>query len=196
MPLLPFKQLIKEKRIKLNLAQKEVASLTNITPALISKYENGLSKPRIETAKRIAEVLHIDLETLIKSLEQNETSLIKVPFYLSEDYDSDYFHIADDMLPKHIDSKNLLAYYYKGDAMAPLFQDGDILLIDKSDTKITLNSACLIEIEDYCGVKLVSYNDFAKEYILSSVNENYLPIYMNKGKVNIIGRVIWFSRFL
>ncbi|MFU2126443.1 XRE family transcriptional regulator [Gallibacterium anatis] len=192
---LPFKQLMKEKRVIAKLSQKELANLTSITPALISKYENGLSKPRLETAKRIAEILKIDLDTLVKSLDQDEIYLIKIPFYLSEDNDNSSFHIASDMLPTYINAENLLAYRQKGDSMSPLYKDGDILLIDK-DKKTNTNSTFLIEIDGYSGIKLVSKNDFAKEYIIHSVNTNYQPIYVKTNEVNIIGRVIWCGRFM
>ncbi|MBN6075783.1 helix-turn-helix domain-containing protein [Aggregatibacter actinomycetemcomitans] len=193
---IPFKQLMKEKRTRLKLSQKELANLTSITPALISKYENGLSKPRIETAKRIAEVLHIDLDTLIKSLDQDEIYLVKIPFYLNEDEDSSYFYIASDMLPSHIDPDNLLAYRQKGNSMVPLFQDGDLLLINKLDKKVNINSSFLLEIDGYSGVKQVSINDFSNEYIINSLNPNYQSIYIKQDKADIIGRVIWCSRFI
>lgn len=193
---LPFKQLMKEKRILAKLSQKEVASLTNITPALISKYENGLSKPRIETAKRIAEVLHIDLETLIKSLDQSEVYLIKIPFYLDETESNSYFHIASDALPDYLEPNNLLAYRHKGGAMLPLLEDNDILLIDKSDKEVRMNSLLLLELNGYSGVKKVSRNDFSNEYIISSTDVNYAPIYCHQDEVNIIGSVIWCSRFI
>ncbi|QIA76184.1 XRE family transcriptional regulator [Rodentibacter caecimuris] len=193
---IPFKQLMKEKRTELGLSQKELSNLTSITPALISKYENGLSKPRIETAKRISEVLHIDLDTLIKSLDQDEIYLVKIPFYLNEEEDRSYFHIASDMLPRHIDTDNLLAYRQKGDSMTPLFQDGDLLLINKLDKEVNVNSLFLLEIDGYSGVKQVSINDFANEYIINSLNPNYQCIYIKQDKANIIGSVIWCSRFL
>lgn len=193
---LPFKLLFKQKRSELGLSQKDVAEKTNTSPTLISKYEKGLSKPRIETAKRIAEVLSIDLDTLIRSLDQDEVYLIKIPFYLDKMEDDSYFHIANDMLPSYIDTDNLLAYRQKGDAMNPLYKDGDTLLIDKLDKEASINSAFLVEINDYNGIKLVSKNDFAKEYIIHSVNTNYQPIYVKTNEVNIIGRVIWCGRFM
>ncbi|PVX40530.1 helix-turn-helix protein [Pasteurella langaaensis DSM 22999] len=193
---LPFRLLFKQKRSELGLSQKDIAEKTNTSPTLISKYEKGLSKPRIETAKRIAEVLSIDLDTLIRSLDQDEVYLIKIPFYLDEMEDDSYFHIANDMLPSYIDTDNLLAYRQKGDAMSPLYKDGDTLLIDKLDKEASINSAFLVEIDDYNGIKLVSKNDFAKEYIIHSVNTNYQPIYVKTNEVNIIGRVIWCGRFM
>ncbi|HHE3506922.1 TPA: XRE family transcriptional regulator [Pasteurella multocida] len=196
MSILPFKQLMKEERTLAGLSQKELANLTNITPALISKYENGLSKPRIETAKRIAEVLHIDLETLIKSLEQDEIYLIKIPFYLNGEEDGGYFHIASDMLPHDIDTANLLAYLHLGDSMNPLFQDNDVLLINKLDKEIKMDSPFLLEFSGYSGVKKVSRNDFSNEYIIHSENNDFLPIYKPQNEVTIIGRVIWCSRFI
>lgn len=195
MSILPFKQLMKEKRTLAKISQKELASLTNITPALISKYENGLSKPRIETAKRIAEILHIDLKTLIKSLDQDEIYLVKIPFYLSEDEGDNYFHIASDMLPNYIDTNNLLAYRQRGESMSPLFEDNDILLINKLDKEVKTNSYFLLEIDNFLFVRKIAQNDFANEYIILSENKDFLPIYIGQDKVNIIGHVIWHSHF-
>ncbi|MDY4505495.1 MAG: S24 family peptidase [[Actinobacillus] rossii] len=111
--------------------------------------------------------------------------------------DSDsYFHIASDMLPSYIDTDNLIAYRQKGESMAPLFQDGDLLLINKLDKEVKINSSFLLEIDGYSGVKQVSINDFSNEYIINSLNPNYHTIYGKQDKTKIIGRVIWCSRFI
>lgn len=193
---LPFRLLFKQKRSELGFSQKDVAEKTNTSPTLISKYEKGLSKPRIETAKRIAEVLGIDLDTLIRSLDREDIHLIKIPFYTSNEIDDGYFHIASNMLPSYINSDNLITYRQLGDAMSPLFQNGDILLIDKSDKEVRTNKSFLIEIGEYSGIKQITSNDFANEYIIHSIDTKYPPIYEKKDNVAIVGRVIWYSRLI
>lgn len=196
---LPFKLLFKQKRSELGLSQKDVAEKTNTSPTLISKYEKGLSKPRIETARRIAEVLNIDLDTLIKSLDQDDTYLIKIPFYLDDtnNVETEYFYIPSNLFT-NINTDNLIAYHYRGGAMSPLFKDGDILLIDKAQKDIEEQDSAFLTLyrETYDSIKHITYNEFANEYILYCKNELYAPIYSSQEELDIIGRVIWYSRFI
>lgn len=198
MHILPFKQLMKERRLALKLSQKDISNLTNITPTLISRYENGLSKPRIETAKRIADVLKIDMNTLVQSLDQDEIALIKIPFYMDDysDYQDNFFHIASNLF-ENINYEELLAYRMQGDSMSPVFNGGDILIINKSDKKVGIGKEKIFLISygsGFSSAKYLSHNEFAKEYIIHAENKLYSPMYLPTDDTDIIGRVIWYCR--
>lgn len=47
------------------LTQAEVAQILSVTPAAVSKWENGESKPRLETLFKLAEILEVTVEELI-----------------------------------------------------------------------------------------------------------------------------------
>lgn len=59
-----MKTLLKHARIEKNLKLKEVAILTEIDQALISKFENGNRKPTREQLNKLAQVLDIDITQL------------------------------------------------------------------------------------------------------------------------------------
>ncbi len=45
--------------------QAEIAAMLNVTPAAVSKWENGESKPRLETLFKLADILGVKAEELI-----------------------------------------------------------------------------------------------------------------------------------
>lgn len=56
---------IRQKRKEAGITQKELAARINVTPQLISQYENDIKQPKLETMYRIAIALGIRLEDLI-----------------------------------------------------------------------------------------------------------------------------------
>ncbi len=63
--LIKMKNLLKNARKSLKLKIREVAQLTGIDQALISKFESGVRKPTKDQVKIFAKVLEIDYETLM-----------------------------------------------------------------------------------------------------------------------------------
>lgn len=61
---------LKIARIKKNLSQKELAKLAGISPATVSKAENGKINLRIYTIKKISKVLDIPVTELF--FDENE----------------------------------------------------------------------------------------------------------------------------
>lgn len=55
--------------------QADIAKMLDVTPAAVSKWENGESKPRIETLFRLAEILGVRAEELIAGKYLHEESL-------------------------------------------------------------------------------------------------------------------------
>lgn len=51
---------IKKVRSELGITQKELALRLNVTPQLVSQYENGIKKPKTETIEKIAFALNVD----------------------------------------------------------------------------------------------------------------------------------------
>jgi transcriptional regulator with XRE-family HTH domain len=56
---------IKDLRIKNHLSQEELAARLFVTRQTISNYENGKSRPDIDSLEKIAEVLHTDVNTVL-----------------------------------------------------------------------------------------------------------------------------------
>ena len=71
---------IKEMRKKAGLSQKELGEKLGVSQVMISAYESGIRKPKIETLQKIAAALNVSLEVLdpnivIKTLTDIEKAI-------------------------------------------------------------------------------------------------------------------------
>lgn len=58
---------IKEKRLKLNIEQADLAKIIGVTQSTISRYERGERLPNLNIAKRLAAVLNCTVDDLIRN---------------------------------------------------------------------------------------------------------------------------------
>lgn len=58
---------IKEKRLKLNIEQADLAKFIGVTQSTISRYERGERLPNLNIAKRLAAVLNCTVDDLIRN---------------------------------------------------------------------------------------------------------------------------------
>ena len=56
---------LKNLRIKYNMSQESLAVLLHVSRKAISRWENGITEPDINTLKRISAFFHITVDTLI-----------------------------------------------------------------------------------------------------------------------------------
>ena len=61
---------ITDLRKKVNLTQAELGEKLNVTPQAVSKWENGLSEPDIETLKKMSELFDVSLDYLLTGKEE------------------------------------------------------------------------------------------------------------------------------
>ena len=54
--MLPSLETIKEERKKLNMTQKQLASMTGVSTSMINQIESGRCKPSYDTAKKFLKV--------------------------------------------------------------------------------------------------------------------------------------------
>ena len=66
MTYIEFSKIIKEKRLELNILQKDISSYLGISISKYSKIENGLLEPKIIELSLIMKYLEIDPNILIK----------------------------------------------------------------------------------------------------------------------------------
>jgi transcriptional regulator with XRE-family HTH domain len=57
---------IREIREKVGMSQNRLARDSGVSQGKISEYESGKSLPRIDSAKKIADVLNVDISELIE----------------------------------------------------------------------------------------------------------------------------------
>lgn len=65
-----FEKMLKECRERKGYTQKELAELVGVTQAAIAQFELGSTLPNIKTAVRLAEILGVTCEQLVKGVEQ------------------------------------------------------------------------------------------------------------------------------
>jgi len=81
----------------------------------------------------------------------------------------------------------------RGDSMVPTIADGDQIVIDERDTRVSESPAIFVLRRD--GVLLVKrVAKVAEGFVISSDNPVYPPI--RSTSVDVIGRVVWLSRTL
>ena len=67
-------QRITELRKKRNLTQSELGEKLNVTSQAVSKWENNLSEPDLETTKKLCEILEVSMSELLGLDDKSTTS--------------------------------------------------------------------------------------------------------------------------
>lgn len=71
-----FGKAVKHFRLSHKMSQKELASQVNVTPQAVSKWENDLSQPDIQTIQKIAEIFEIGCDDLFSMRTAGEKKLV------------------------------------------------------------------------------------------------------------------------
>lgn len=72
---MPSGKKIKEFRLKRNLTQKELAAKCGMYESQIRKYELGTANPKLETLKKIADALEINVNQLEWTISDQLTAI-------------------------------------------------------------------------------------------------------------------------
>ena len=195
-------ELIRQKRIELNLTQEQLGNLVGVNRAAINKWETGrVTNLKRETIKQLSEIFgispallvepDISPENIIPMPTMRKIPLIGtiacgVPILASENHDGD----VD--VPEHIHAD--FALRCKGDSMinARIF-DGDIAYIRQQDT-IENGEIAVVLIDDEATLKRVRLYD--DHIVLEPENPQFRPIvYWNEemNDVHIIGKAVAFT---
>ena len=67
-----FRDILKKKRVKANLTQKELANKINITQSNYSGIENGYITPSLKVCSKLASILAIDMN-ILKNADFNKS---------------------------------------------------------------------------------------------------------------------------
>lgn len=79
MKTIKINEVIKKKRLELNLSQEALAEAFDLSIQAISKWENGLSYPDITLLPRICEYFNINMEQLFFGIEEADNILDELP---------------------------------------------------------------------------------------------------------------------
>lgn len=193
---------IKSRRKELNLTLEQVGDLVGVGKSTVRKWETGdIENMKRDKIVKLAKALKVSpsyimgideeqpqLETLpVKKIPVVSQISAGLPIY-SEENLIDYIYFATNKLNS---DKEEFGLKVSGDSMDKLFQEGDIVVVEK-DSVVENGQLGVVMINGYNGtVKRVRYNDNQIILIPESNNPSHYPqVYSKNDEVKIIGRVV------
>lgn len=193
---------IKSRRKELNLTLEQVGDLVGVGKSTVRKWETGdIENMKRDKIVKLAKALRVSpsyimgideeqpqLETLpVKKIPVVSKISAGLPIY-SEENLIDYIYFATNKLNS---DKEEFGLKVSGDSMDKIFQDGDIVVVEK-DSIVENGQLGVVLINGYnATVKRIRYNGDQVILIPESNNSNHYPqVYDKDDEVKIIGRVI------
>ena len=187
---------LKELREKKELFQSDVAKFLGISTPAYSYYEANKRNMPTETAIKLSKFFNVSVDYLLGVDTTNKRLLpvlgtVKAGYnYLAQENVIDYIDPSMNIT----DPENYFGLIVKGDSMAPLFDEGDYLIVHKLDGEFSTNDIGIVLINgDEATVKKVVKTDTGIE--LHAFNP-YYPVKkftyeeMDKLPVKVIGVVV------
>lgn len=213
--------IIKQYRSEHKMSMQTFADLIHSSKSYVSMIEKNYNpatgkpiNPSLETLKLISDAIHIDIDTLLKMLDDNQEIILDekkykeqfkkrikgvripvlgsipagIPIELIEDI-IDYEDISEEMLKG---GKQYFALKVKGNSMEPKYLDGDTLIILKSDDCESGQDAIVMVNGNDGTFKRVFKTD--NGITLQPLNNEYMPMFysnedIKKLPVRILGVV-------
>lgn len=165
--------------------------------------ERGVFNAKVENVIKICKGLNIKPEDIME-IEQPKIETLPVkkipvvskisaglPIY-SEENLIDYIYFATD---KTNSNKEKFALKVAGDSMDKIFQDGDIVVVEK-DSVVENGQLGVVMVNGYnATVKRIRYNGDQVILIPESNNPNHFPqVYNAQDEVKIVGKVVASQR--
>lgn len=195
-----FSEKLKYFRSLKNLSQQDLAVLVGISRKQISDYEVGSSKPRQATYLKILTALgvtHEEFSNTENPMSKSSASLLLQVPILSwvdvinlEEADPEQSISVDILLYHTSNSKNLFILKIQGNSMSPLFNEGDLIMIDTSKTKIEDGASYILCNETEATVKQC-FKTFSGNILLKPINPDFPSFEIKENKINVIGRVVY-----
>lgn len=193
---------IKSRRKELNLTLEQVGDLVGVGKSTVRKWETGdIENMKRDKIVKLAKALRVSpsyimgieeeqpqLETLpVKKIPVVSKISAGLPIY-SEENLIDYIYFATNKLNS---DKEEFGLKVSGDSMDKIFQDGDIVVVEK-DSVVENCQLGVVMINGYnATVKRIRYNGDQIILIPESNNSNHYPqVYGKDDEVKVIGRVV------
>lgn len=204
---------------------RELAKILGISTSAVSKQRRQNKIPFTWLAK-IPKNFNISLDALyahdsikLKSAIENPSlpigfslsrkdELIEIPLieaklsaghgsFQVEDKIKRYFAFSSSFLHRKGNPSRMVMMQIDGDSMEPEIRDGDIVLIDQSQTDIRLGRIFAVGFEDAIYLKRI--DKLPGKVLLKSVNPNYPPVEIilqdqTVEQFRVIGQVLWVGR--
>lgn len=193
---------IKSRRKELNLTLEQVGDLVGVGKSTVRKWETGdIENMKRDKIVKLAKALRVS-PSYIMGIEdekpQLETIPVKkipvvakisagMPIYTEENL-IDYIYFATKNLNSN---KEEFGLQVSGDSMDKLFQDGDVVVVEK-DSTVENGQLGVVLVNGYNGtVKRIRYNNDQIILIPESNNPSHYPqVYGKDDEVKIVGRVV------
>lgn len=192
--------IIKKYRNDHNLSLQGFANLINSSKSYVSILENNYNpstgkpvSPSLDTLMIIAEAMQLDLDSLLKLIDEKQPIYLNENKYLSQFSNLNLPEISIIQNPNELDfvikdNKKLFAYRINNDEMMPLLDKTDIAIIEITD-KIENCKTFLIWLENKPIIRKIIVNE-DNSITLQAMNPYYPIINTTKDKIEIIGKVI------
>ncbi|MEB7330244.1 helix-turn-helix domain-containing protein [Staphylococcus epidermidis] len=183
-----------------NVGRKKLSDDLKVKYTTLSDWINAKTYPRIDKIELLADYFKVSKADLVEDKEREalETLPVKkipvvskisagLPIY-SEENLIDYIYFATNKLNS---DKEEFGLKVSGDSMDKIFQDGDIVVVEK-DSIVENGQLGVVMINGYnATVKRIRYNGDQVILIPESNNTNHYPqVYDKDDEVKIIGRVV------
>ncbi|WP_367121993.1 XRE family transcriptional regulator [Staphylococcus capitis subsp. urealyticus] len=183
-----------------NIDRKKLSNDLKVKYTTLSDWINAKTYPRIDKIELLADYFNVTKADLVEDKERQvlETLPVKkipvvskisagLPIY-SEENLIDYIYFATNKLNS---DKEEFGLKVSGDSMDKIFQDGDIVVVEK-DSVVENGQLGVVMINGYnATVKRIRYNGDQIILIPESNNSNHYPqVYGKDDEVKVIGRVV------
>ena len=183
-----------------NIDRKKLSNDLKVKYTTLSDWINAKTYPRIDKIELLADYFNVTKADLVEDKEKQviETLPVKkipvvskisagLPIY-SEENLIDYIYFATNKLNS---DKEEFGLKVSGDSMDKIFQDGDIVVVEK-DSIVENGQLGVVMINGYnATVKRIRYNGDQIILIPESNNSNHYPqVYGKDDEVKVIGRVV------
>lgn len=193
---------IKSRRKELNLTLEQVGDLVGVGKSTVRKWETGdIENMKRDKIVKLAKALRVSpsyimgiedekpqLETIpVKKIPVVSKISAGMPIYTEENL-IDYIYFATKNLNSN---KEEFGLQVSGDSMDKLFQDGDVVVVEK-DSTVENGQLGVVLVNGYNGtVKRIRYNNDQIILIPESNNPSHYPqVYGKDNEVKIVGRVV------
>lgn len=193
---------IKNLRKNNNLTQEDLAEAIGISSQTLLNYETEKRQIPIDVLGKIALYFKLPIESFFNdtlkndNLTKGETRQIPILESVSAGNGNSIDIYKEDNIKDWIDISISIAKkadfgtFIEGNSMEPRFHDGDLILVERTDT-LNAGEIGVFTLNEQVYCKKYEFNPFLEIVTLKSLNSDYAPIKVTKDDdFKIEGRVI------
>ena len=175
------------------MSQNDLAKLLGTTGVSVGRYEREPGRVTIPLLEEIARALNCKVSDLMGDGQIVEQPVVVLPFRGN----NRRLAFDGDQVDKIGKASTLQAIEIEDDAMAPTLTRGDIILIDRTVTRVDRDGVYAIDAHGQTLVKRVAWNPIKKLLMITNDNPLYAPLGdARPNDVKIAGRVVWAGKRL